>query len=96
MSKRNTILLSLLVLALLLAGGFYFFQKNSGPRPLTQEEIEELQRKELMSYVVDPTNQKSEAEQKKELEQFVAPSSESPLTEEEMRKILTSEETVVR
>lgn len=93
MSKQKTILLSLLILVLVLVLGFYVYQKNnSGPKPLTKEEIEAQQRADLMRYELDPTKQKTEMEQKAELELFAKPSTSSKLTEEEMRNILTSEE----
>lgn len=94
MSKRKTIVWVLSLIVLLLAvifAGFYLYKKNSGPKPLTKEQIEEMQRQELMNYPVDLSKQKSEAEQKKDLQQFTTPAN-SQLSEEEMRKVLTSPE----
>ena len=86
-------LVPVVVLVALFLVGFYFYKKNSSPKPLTKEQIEEQQRQELMSYKIDSANQKSEAEQKAELDKFAIPPGAGQLTEEEMRAALTSEET---
>jgi uncharacterized protein (UPF0333 family) len=93
MSKRKIIsyfLTALVILLALSAVGYYFYQKNSGPRPPTQAEIEAKQRAELMSYTASQAGQKSEADQKKELELFKPASTTKQPTEDEMRAALTS------
>lgn len=93
MSKRNTILSFLvptLVLAVFVAAGFYFYYKNDNT--LTKEQIEAMQREELMRYSIDPSLVKSEEEQRKELQSFTINKNVPKLTEEEMRAQLTIEE----
>jgi len=94
MSKRKTILLSLLVTIIVLGAvvaiySIYRNRKASVPA-LTVEEIREQQRKELMSFSINPDSLKSEAEQKQELESFSLPASEDRLAEEEARTVLES------
>lgn len=93
MSKQSTILrfvVPIILLIVILLLGFYLYQRNLN-RPLTKEEIEANQRKELMSYTIDPNKQKSEMEQRKDLEMFNNINSKSNISEDEMREMLSTE-----